>query len=510
MSFDEVLIFLAAGPLPLLVFGFCCWRVTHIVARRTLQNCRASARQLTPLLIAMNGIVIVWALLGLAVYVETVMSDGKMMAEAAIVFGLFLSVCILFGLATIPIFKIRSALRGMVNEESRETQRRIDRFAGIVETIGWATVIVGAVVASVPISFWLFLFGALAFGLIPALFWQRRRTREGQFLWLLALSVKYRHDLAQEVEDHAATWRGSYAIRLRQLATYLRAGQPLGMALSQIPGLLPCWVIASIQIGDETGTLSEVLNECATAQLKWMKEQFRTGSIAGLLIYLGCYLWVTALPVSFLMYFIIPKYKAIFADFGIELPAVTLGFIRACETWLPIIVLLAPFSVVFAVALLRFDHSGWRNVRARLFRRWYPSYDASPILRHLSRMIRLGKTLPDSLLAIANSYHRRTVAEAIAQVSVEVEAGEDCWKGLLQRGFISRRDLALIEAAQRNGNLPWALQEIADLREKRYLFRVDTTCQLFRPVPVLAVSLVVGWICLAMFLPLVKLVNDLS
>ena len=70
--------------------------------------------------------------------------------------------------------------------------------------------------------------------------------------------------------------------------------------------------------------------------------------------------------------------------------------------------------------------------------------------------------------------------------------------------------LALIEAAQRVGNLPWALREIADVREKRYIFRVDTLVQLFRPVPIIAIGLFVGWVCVAMFMPVVKLVNDLS
>ena len=131
-------------------------------------------------------------------------------------------------------------------------------------------------------------------------------------------------------------------------------------------------------------------------------------------------------------------------------------------------------------------------------------------MRHLARTMDKGKTLPDGLLAIANSYHRPTVAESVGQVYVTTESGGDCWKSLLERGFLSRRDLTLIEAAKRSGNLPWALREIADVREKRFIFRIDTTVQFFRPIPVLAIGLLVGWICIALFLPVVKLVNDLS
>ena len=367
-----------------------------------------------------------------------------------------------------------------------------------------------AAVLAVFLGFGFFILSALFFGLIPLLFWQRRRAREGQFLWLLALSVRNSHNLAQEIQDHAATWTGSYAARLRQLAVYLKAGRPLGMALERVPGLLPRWVVASIKIGDETGTLSEVLNECATTQLNWMKERFRTGSVGSLLIYLACYPWVILAPVSFMTYFIVPKFKAIFDGFGTELPGMTAAFIRACDTWLVFMWLIAPFVFFGTLVLLRFDHSGWRNVRSSLFRRFYLRYDAAPIMRHLARMIERGKTLPDSLLAIANSYHRPTVGETLAEVYVDTESGGDCWKSLLRRGVLSHRDLALIEAAQRVNNLPWALREIADVREKRYVFRVDMLVQFLRPIPIIAVGLLVAWVCIAMFMPVIKLVNDLS
>jgi len=507
VRFEEILLLIAFILIPLLVSGFCWWRATQIRLGRTPHNTRFLARRVTPLIVVSLGMAVVCTLFGVFLSFAALVEDKT---DGAIIFGAYTVFGILLVVATRPLFKIRASLR-VTNEDEDYSVPNVPR--PVSETLGitlWWTVAVLVSVFALFLSFGLFLLMALVFGLIPVLLWQRRRAREGQFLWLLALSVRNSHNLAQEVEDHAATWSGSYAARLQQLVVYLKAGRPLGLALERVPGLLPRWVVASIKIGDETGTLSEVLNECATTQLRWMKERFRTGSIASLLIYLACYPWVILAPVSFMMYFIVPKFKAIFHGFNTELPGVTANFIDACDTWLGVIAVMAPFTFFVTLMLLWFDHAGWRNVRTRLFRILYPRYDTAPIMRHLARMIEKGKTLPDSLLAIANSYHRPTVAESMAQVYVETESGGDCWQSLLQRGFLSRRDLALIEAAQRVGNLPWALREIADVREKRYVFRVDTLVQLFRPVPIIAVGLLVGWICIAMFMPIVKLVNDLS
>lgn len=511
MRFEEFLICLAFVAIPLAVCGFCWWRAGQIRQAWTPRNARLLARKITTLIVVNCAVAIACTLLGLIISVAMAVSDGP--EDGIVFFSVYCLFGVGLGLATIPLSRIRKSLRATHNnEDTEQDEAPVENPPLSIGTVVFALTSITAVL-SLFFGLGFFLLSALFFGLIPLLFWQRRRAREGQFLWLLAISVRNNHNLAQEVDDHASTWTGSYAIRLRQLAVYLKAGRPLGLALERVPGLLPRWVIAAIKIGDETGTLSEVLNECATTQLNWMKERFRTGSISSLLIYLACYPWVIVGPVVFMMYFIVPKMKAIFEDFGVELPQVTrdfLGFNDHIANYFYVYFPLMGGSFLSVLLLLRFDHSGWRNVRTRLLQSFYPRFDTSPIMRHLARMIDKGKTLPDSLLAIANSYHRPTVAESIAQVYVETESGGDCWKALLNRGFLSRRDLALIEAAKRSNNVPWALREIADIREKRYIFRVDTLVQLFRPVPIIAIGLMVAWVCIAMFLPVAKLVNDLS
>lgn len=525
MRADNIIFRITILLIPLLVYGVCWSRAIELPSQRTPRNSRLLARKVTPLIVINLGISIACSLFGL-IASAFVIIDGANARHgwgilergvhdfwALIFFGCYALVGGTLGFATRRLFKIRATLRAVNDDDDYSVPtKEIPPVQNPVMSFGTIVfgVVSGLFVVAVLMGVGFFALSALVFGLIPLLFWQRRRTHEGQLLWLLALSVRSNHDLAKEVTDHAATWSGPYAARLRLLAVYLQAGRPLGLALKQVPGLLPPWVVASIQIGEETGTLSETLNECATSQLHWMRERFRTGSITSLLIYLACYPFVILGSVSFMMVFIIPKYKAIFNGFGTELPRATLNLIEFSDTSLPYILVIAPLSLAGVLKLLQFDHAGWRNVRTKLFRSLYPRYDAAPIMRHLARMIEKGKTLPDSLLAIANSYHRPSIAESVASVYVDAESGGDCWKALRRQGFLSQRDLALIEAAQRVDNLPWALREIADVREKRYIFRVDTISQLLRPIPIVAVGLLAGWFCIAMFLPVVKLVNDLS
>ena len=76
--------------------------------------------------------------------------------------------------------------------------------------------------------------------------------------------------------------------------------------------------------------------------------------------------------------------------------------------------------------------------------------------------------------------------------------------------MIRRGELTLLEAAQRVGNLPWALRSIADNIERRALYRLHVTMQFFDPALTLAVGFVVGTFCVSMFLPLTELLERLT
>ena len=77
-------------------------------------------------------------------------------------------------------------------------------------------------------------------------------------------------------------------------------------------------------------------------------------------------------------------------------------------------------------------------------------------------------------------------------------------------GLITRPESTLLKSAQDAGNLPWALNQLADSLERRFAFRWMTTLEFLQPAVVLFMGFVTLFICLGMFMPLIKLLNDLS
>ena len=70
--------------------------------------------------------------------------------------------------------------------------------------------------------------------------------------------------------------------------------------------------------------------------------------------------------------------------------------------------------------------------------------------------------------------------------------------------------MKLIEAAGRADNLPWVLETLADNLERRWKFRFNFAGAILHPVLILLVSVPIGIFVIAMFMPIIKLLNDLS
>lgn len=531
------------GVLPLLALAFCYWRMVANVLGRIPADVRRRARHISVYAIVAGSVAALYVLGGIAGVIGTVTSGGlgddTVAASAGALFGL------LVALTLVPAFTVVGQLRRLDRDDQEQLEIEIDRSTGWIELWAWTALTLAVLVGSLMLGIAVVFALAVLLLVVPTMVWYRQRNREAQLLWLLALSVRQKRDLATELDRHARTWSGFHACRLRELSMQMKAGRSLPTALMlcrpeppssariglwiligtftgtlffvilywvfvRHRGLLPAWCLTGIRVGDESGTLDVALAECATQHLTWLRDRSRNGSPSGLVFYLSMVLLFLGTITAFLCYTIVPKYKAIFNGFGVELPQVSQAVYAMCDLLAGPLLFVLPGVPLLMLVIMGMDHAGWRNLRFRPFASFYRRFDASEILRHLARTIENRQPLTDALLAIANNHHRPVIAEACAEILSRVESGTSCWTQLWASGFLHKRDLAVIESAERSGNLTWALREIATIREQRLQYRVDALLILLRPIVILLMGVLVGAITIAMLLPILKLINDLS
>jgi type II secretory pathway component PulF len=337
------------------------------------------------------------------------------------------------------------------------------------------------------------------------------RARQGRLLWLLTIAVENGMPLADELDAFALEFYGPRQKRLWDLANRLRDGSSLSDGLEVDGGLLPAADVLTIRVGEETGTLPAALRNAALRHTDVMRHMHLDGSLAALASYYWLVIAALFFMMSGLMYWIVPKFKVIFDDFGVPLPEVTKIAIELSDQvatyfWLIIPAASLPMSLLFLLSYMYLV--GWGNLNWPLVMRWFPRRDAPGILRGLAVAAASERPLPPVVGTMAERHPRRDLGERLERIGRCLDAGHDPWASLREEGFLSVREAEAVSAASRARHLPLALHSLADsidrIRRQRLLWLIE----LVNPLVVLALGAFVTLYCLAFFLPLVQIINS--
>lgn len=393
-------------------------------------------------------------------------------------------------------------------------------------------------------------------GLIPLLVYSfsvfPQQYLQNQLLWTLALATKNDMDVATEV--HSLTnsmiqerssrrtivlrvlgvlsvvvvpilllffipWyfrlrkKNKLVDQMSQLSTALYDGVPLARALSLQPELLPSEVVGAIEAASETGDVGTVLTRIALDHSRVLERRTLTEKWSGnAATYAMLVCLILFQVIGFIMIWIVPKYKAIFEDFGVALPELTVLWIEISDWFIrywylagPIIFLpLVPF-VIGAVFLVE-DSSRFPSFVLRIF----PRFEAPMLLRRLGYVAANKMQLQPSLGSLAKSMPDLTRSRRFERLGNRLELGDSLGQALQDEGFVNARESHSIDNAAAIGHLGWALPALAHSIQQRRINRSRWFMEFIRPAVIVFLGFLVASFCIAMFLPLVKLLGDLS
>jgi type IV pilus assembly protein PilC len=338
--------------------------------------------------------------------------------------------------------------------------------------------------------------------------------RQSSLLMVLATGLGDSTSLLSGLKALAMESSSPWSDKITELRLLIEQGQTLSEALSIATGLVPDATLLAIRVGEQTGTLRQVLAE----EARRIMYQSASSSPAHPMISttLAWMLTVGILALSivtFILIFIVPKYKKIFSDFGTNLPAMTETLISASDwgaKYWPLTILPMMSCLLAACAYLV-----WANLQQLTSGRivcseHFPRFWTPVTLRLLSITVAAGESINDAVHAIHTQLRPGRTAGRLSAVRQELNAGNDCWAALRNNGFLRRREVAFLESAARTRHLDWGLIHLArtiDRRRERWIQRLLTIVQ---PMIVMSVGLVVAFVCIALFIPMVKLLNDLS
>ena len=346
----------------------------------------------------------------------------------------------------------------------------------------------------------------------------RRRAYEREALVeVLELAARSQLPLGAAAEAFAGLCSPGFRPHAVDLGLRLDQGLPLHEALGADPDVAEPETRLFAQIGGQWSALDRSLGDAVAAT-----ELRRTDRVS-LLSTLGYpLLLLVAIGLGLLLMatFLLPKIHAIVRDFGLpsdDPAALPLEFLQRVLTilptepasffaWLVLSMILA--SILFAIVaqLLRIQGhpiptpGGWLERRR----------ESAAFLRGLALGIERGRPLPEILAdlgrAAPSSWGRRKVGQA----GLDVARGKP-WPAALQaRRLIGAQERAVLSAAERAGNLPWAAREMADALERRSTHRIRVLGLFLQPITLSMLGGLVLFAALSYFLPLIAVLSRLA
>lgn len=297
------------------------------------------------------------------------------------------------------------------------------------------------------------------------------------------------------------------------LADVVRGGGTFSDALARHPKVFDRLYVNMIRAGEAGGVLATVLERLANFQEKSL--QLR-GKVRAAMFYPLVVLAVAVGVLAALLVFVVPRFQQLFADLlkGAPLPPLTqfvLGASKAVQSNLP---LLAAGAVALWLAFRVFKATpaGRRLVDGLLLRLpLVGDLVTKTVIARFSRtfgtLLASGVPILQALLITRDTCGNARVADAIDTVHDHVKQGAPVARPLEATHVFPPMVTSMIEVGEHTGQLPQMLDQIADIYDAEVDAAVAGLSSLIEPLLIVFLAVVVGLIVVALFLPIVRIVQ---
>lgn len=296
---------------------------------------------------------------------------------------------------------------------------------------------------------------------------------------------------------------------LAQVKDSVVAGSSFAAALARYPGTFSSLFINMVRAGETSGTLEIVLDRLAEIGEKQeeLKNRIRSAMTYPLLM-----LAVGLLVLFFLLTYIVPSITAIFSDMNQVLPAPTRFLIRLSALikggwWL---LVLAVVGLVVLFRMLGKTAKGRFLIDRTLLR--LPAVGVlvrkmavARFSRTLGSLLENGVVLLSALEIVKNVVGNVLLADAVAAAAREVGKGQGLGNSLAASRVFPDLPIQMITVGEQSGQLEAMLYKVADVYENQVQASILRMTSLLEPVMILLMGVVVGFIVLAICLPIFEM-----
>ncbi|MEO7298700.1 MAG: type II secretion system F family protein [Verrucomicrobiota bacterium] len=304
---------------------------------------------------------------------------------------------------------------------------------------------------------------------------------------------------------------------LGDLAASIEGGSTFSEGLAQHPKVFNRLFVNMVKAGEMGGVLEVVLKRLSEFMEKAQKIK---GKVVAAMFYPIAVMVVAVAIMTVLMVFVVPKFKEIFAGTlgnGQSLPKFTAFVLGISDVIAHHFVLAVIGLVVFAVALNIF-------IRTRVGRKLFDKFKLKmPVLgpvinkvaisrftRTLGTLVSSGVPILQALTIVKETSGNVIVGDAVGAVHESVKEGETITAPLEASNVFPPMVISMVDVGEQTGALPEMLMKIADNYDEEVDNAVAAMTSLLEPIMIVFLAVIVGSIVIALFLPLIALMDSVG
>jgi type IV pilus assembly protein PilC len=307
---------------------------------------------------------------------------------------------------------------------------------------------------------------------------------------------------------------GRFKVSLSTVTDDVQSGTMLSEAMSRHPKIWDKLYTNLVKAGETAGALDVILRRLAEFREK--AERLKK-KVIGALIYPVAVMTIAGAILTFIMVFIVPKFEQIFKELGIPLPGITEALISFSSFmgsyWWSLLIGIVVF--VIGIKMFRNTEKGGNFIdrvamRMPVLGNIIKKSSVARFTRTLGTLVTSGVGFLDALDITKSATPNIVVRNAIQAVRDSVKEGETINEPLRRSGVFDDIVVNMIKVGEETGELDKMLIKIADTYDEEVDAAVAAMMALMEPLLIVFMGGAVGFIVIALFMPLIKLIEQLG
>lgn len=302
---------------------------------------------------------------------------------------------------------------------------------------------------------------------------------------------------------------------LNELSETIRSGGTLSDGLARHPKIFDRLHVNMIKAGEAGGVLDTILDRLA----RFLEKAERVkGRVKSAMTYPVIVMALAVAIVAALMVLVVPKFEQIFSGLlkGQPLPALTRIVLGVSQFIQHHVIVCCVLGAVIAVGCVLFKRTptgsqmgDWLALRIPFLGDLVLKSSVARFTRTFGTLLASGVPILQALKVTRDTSGNHYVAEAIDHIHDRVKEGDGVARPLQSTRLFPEMVGSMIEVGEETGALPEMLTRIADTYDEEVDNSVTALTTVIEPVMIIFLAGVVGTIVIALFLPIVSIIQHL-